>query len=328
MTDARILITSVFLEPGDHVDRLLRDAGFTTVHAPLTGARSAEELMELLAGIDAVIAASDKFTAEVLASSPGLRVIARTGVGYDAIDVDAASRQGIVVCNAPGVNRQSVAELTLAFLLMCARRISPVVEDVRAGGWGRPSGRELDGATLGVIGLGAIGRSVTLLARALGMRVLAHDRVIDHEFAAAQGVEAVGLEELLGRSDFVSLHLFLGPETHHLIDQQRLAQMKPTAYLINTSRGPVIDEAALVEALRTGVIAGAALDVVEHEPLPADAAIRTLPNVVLTSHIGGATAEARSRSGVVAAHSVIEVLQGGMPETAVNAEWVRRPNVV
>jgi phosphoglycerate dehydrogenase-like enzyme len=122
--------------------------------------------------------------------------------------------------------------------------------------------------------------------------------------------------------------LFLGPETHHLIDQQRLAQMKPTAYLINTSRGPVIDEAALVEALRTGVIAGAALDVVDHEPLPADAAIRTLPNVVLTSHIGGATAEARSRSGVVAAHSVIEVLQGGMPETAVNAEWVRRPNVV
>jgi D-3-phosphoglycerate dehydrogenase len=327
MTDARVLITSVFLQPGDEVDKLLRNAGFDTVHAPLTGARSEAELRDLVSDVDGVVAASDQFTAEVLASAPRLWVIARTGVGYDAVDVDAATEQGIVVCNAPGVNRQSVAELTLAFLLMCARRIAPMVDDVRNGGWGRPSGRELSSATLGIVGLGAIGRDVAKLAAALGMRILAHDSVVDEAFATEYGIEVVGLDELLQRSDFVTLHLFLSPETHHLINAERLAQMKPTAYLVNTSRGPVIDEAALVEALRAGVIAGAALDVVEHEPLPADAAIRTLPNVVLTPHIGGATAEARDRSGVIAAHSVISVLQGEVPETAVNADRVRSRNV-
>lgn len=328
MADARVLITSVFLHPGDEVDRLLRNAGFHTVHAPLTRARSEDELRELLTEVDGVVAASDPFTAAVLASAPKLRVIARTGVGYDAIDVDAATDQGTVVCNAPGVNRQSVAELTLALLLMCARRIAPMIEDVRHGGWNRPSGRELSGATLGIVGLGAIGRDVATLAARFGMRILAHDRVIDEAFAAEYGIEIVGLDELLGCSDFVTLHLFLSPETHHLISRERLARMKAAAYLINTSRGPVVDEAALVDALQTGVIAGAALDVVEHEPLPADAAIRTLPNVVLTPHIGGATEQARARSGVIAAHSVISVLQGGVPDTAVNADCVRRRNVV
>ncbi|WP_221936935.1 phosphoglycerate dehydrogenase [Mycolicibacterium sp. 018/SC-01/001] len=297
---------------------MLRDAGCTTRHAPLTGSRSEEELVELLTGVDAVIAASDPFTASVLAAAPALRVIARTGVGFDAIDVDAATERGIVVCNAPGVNRQSVAELTLAFLLMCARHINPVVTDVRSGGWGRPSGTELAGTTLGVIGLGAIGRAVAQLATAFGMRVLAHDKLIDNVYADQHGIEAVPLEQLLSSSDFVSLHLFLGPETHHLINAERLAMMKPTAYLINTSRGPIVDEAALVEALRTNVIAGAALDVVEQEPLAPDAAIRTLPNVVLTPHIGGSTRQARDRSGLIAAHSVIKVLRGELPDNAVN----------
>lgn len=323
MTDGRVLLTSVFLRPGDEVDVLLRDSGLTTVHAPLTGRRSESELVELLTDIDAVIAASDPFTAPVLASAPKLRVIARTGVGFDAIDVESATANGIVVCNAPGVNRQSVAELTIAFLLMCARHINPVVADVRSGGWARPSGIELAGATLGIIGLGAIGRAVAHLAASFGMRVIAHDQVIDHTYAREHKIAAVSLEELLQQSDFVSLHLFLGPATRHLINAERLALMKPTAYVINTSRGPIIDEAALVEALRNNVIAGAALDVVEHEPLPTDAAIRTLPNVILTPHIGGSTRQARDRSGLIAAHSVIKVLQGDVPENAVNKPRLR-----
>lgn len=318
MTDARVLVTSVFLRPGDEVDVLLRGAGFSTVHAPLTGVRSEDELIDLLADVDAVVAASDPFTASVLAAAPRLRVIARTGVGFDAIDVEAASAHGIVVCNAPGVNRQSVAELTIAFLLMCARHINPVVADVRSGGWGRPSGIELAGASLGIIGLGAIGRAVAHLATAFGMRVLAHDQAIDTSYATEHGIEVLPLERLLELSDFVSLHLFLGPETHHLINSERLAMMKSTAYLINTSRGPIVDEAALVDALRNNVIAGAALDVVEHEPLPADAEIRALPNVILTPHIGGSTRQARDRSGLIAAHSVIQVLRGEVPENAVN----------
>lgn len=318
MTTARVLVTSVFLRPGDQVDVALRDAGYTTIHAPLTGTRSEDELVDLLTDVDAVIAASDPFTASVLAAAPTLRVIARTGVGYDAIDVEAASDLGIVVCNAPGVNRQSVAELTLAFLLMSARHINPVVADVQSGGWGRPSGTELAGATLGIIGLGAIGRAVAHLATAFGMRVLAHDQVIDNVYADKHEIEAVSLERLLTQSDFVSLHLFLAPATHHLINAERLALMKPTAYLINTSRGPIIDEAALVDALRNNVIAGAALDVVEQEPLPPDAVIRTLPNVILTPHIGGSTSQARDRSGLIAAHSVIQVLRGELPENAVN----------
>ncbi|MGV9796729.1 phosphoglycerate dehydrogenase [Mycobacterium sp. NPDC003449] len=319
MTTAHVLLTSVFLRPGDEVDLMLRAAGCTTKHAPLTGGRSEEELIELLTDVDAVVAASDPFTASVLAAAPALRVIARTGVGFDAIDVDAASERGIVVCNAPGVNRQSVAELTLAFLLMCARHINPVVADVRSGGWGRPSGTELAGTTLGVVGLGAIGRAVAHLATAFGMRVLAHDQVIDNAYVDEHGIEVVPLERLLNLSDFVSLHLFLGPQTHHLIDAERLALMKPTAYLINTSRGPIVDEAALVDALRNNVIAGAALDVVEAEPLPPDAPIRTLPNVVLTPHIGGSTRQARDRSGLIAARCVIQVLRGELPENAVNA---------
>lgn len=323
MTDGRVLLTSVFLRPGDEVDLLLRDAGLTTVHAPLTGTRSESELAELLTDIDAVIAASDPFTAPALASARKLRVIARTGVGFDAIDVEAATSNGIVVCNAPGVNRQSVAELTLAFLLMCARHIDPVVADVRSGGWARPSGTELAGANLGIIGLGAIGRAVAHLAAAFGMRVLAHDQAIDDSYAREHGISAVSLEQLLQQSDFVSLHLFLGPATHHLINAERLDMMKPSAYLINTSRGPIIDEAALVEALRNNIIAGAALDVVEQEPLPTDAAIRTLPNVILTPHIGGSTRQARDRSGLIAAHSVIKVLRGELPENAVNHPVVR-----
>jgi D-3-phosphoglycerate dehydrogenase len=321
MTGERILITSVFLQSGDEVDQMLQHEGFDTVHSPINGPRSTDELIELIQGIDGVIAGSDPFTSTVLRSAGQLKVIARTGVGYDAIDLAAASEAGVAVCNVPGVNRRSVAELAIAFMLMSGRRIAPNMHDVRDGGWTRQGGRELGTATLGIVGLGAIGKTVAKLAHGFGMTVVAHDPWWDAGFAEAQNIARRSLDELLAESDFVSLHIALTDDTHHLIDAQALARMKPTAHLINTARGPIIDEAALIEALCANRIAGAALDVVEHEPLPADSPLRSLTNVILTAHIGGATEEARNRSGVAAAQSVISLLRDGVPLNVVNPSF-------
>ncbi len=320
MTDQRVLITPEFLSPGDPVDQLLREHGFKTVHDTYLRPRSHEELVELFADVDGAIIASDEVSEAVMDAAPRLRVIARPGVGYDSVDVRAATERGIVVCNMPGVNSTAVAELTIAQLLLCARRIPPNIDDVRSGSWRRMEGRELRGATLGLIGLGAIGKAVARLATCFGMSVLAHDKQQDPEFADRHGVRYVGIEELLRSSDYVSLHVFLDASTRHLIDGSKLALMKPTAHLLNTARGPVVDEAALYQALREGAIAGAALDVVEVEPLPADSPLRQLRNVYITPHIGGVTREARDRSGLGSAHNVLNVLAGGHPANVVNPE--------
>jgi D-3-phosphoglycerate dehydrogenase len=325
MTGERVLITTAFLKPDDDVDRLLRAEGFQTVHSPVDPYRTPLELAAELVGVDAVIAGSDAFTREVLAGADRLRVIARTGVGYDGIDVPAATERGIAVCNVPGVNRESVAELAIAFMLMLARHIPANTADVRAGGWARFAGRELGGATLGVVGLGAIGKSVAAIARSFGMRLLAYDPFLDEEYAAEHGIQPASLPEVLAASDFVTLHLLLNESTHHLIDAAALASMKPTASLINTSRGAIIDEAALIDALASGRLAGAGLDVVEHEPLHADSPLRLLDNVILTAHIGGSTAEARARSAIGAAHSVISLLRSGDATTVVNPEFRAYP---
>lgn len=314
-----VLVTSVFLQPGDAVDRTLRDAGVDTVHAPLRGARGEDELIDLLVGVDGIVAASDPFTRRVLEASPSVRVIARTGVGFDAVDVAAATELGIAVCNAPGVNRQSVAEHAFALMLASARRLPSVLADVAAGGWQRPSGVELAGSTLGIVGLGAIGERVARIAAAFDMRVVAHDPFATAARGAELGVPLVALDDLLADADVVSLHLGLSDETRHLIDARSIARMRPHALLVNTARGGIVDQDALVSALADGRLGGAALDVVETEPLPGDHPLRTMPNVVLTPHVGGATVQARDRSGAVAARSVLDVLAGRRPDTLVTA---------
>lgn len=253
-------------------------------------------------------------------AAPRLRVIARPGVGYDSIDLPAATRRGIAVCNMPAVNATAVAELTIALLLMCARHIPRNIDDVRSGSWQRLEGRELRNATLGLVGLGAIGKAVAQLASCFGMSILAYDKYQDTEFADRHGIRYTGIDELLATSDYVSLHMLLDASTRHWVDGSRLARMKPTAYLVNTSRGPVVDEAALYRALRDGVIAGAALDVVEVEPLPADSPLRGLGNVYITPHLGGVTREARERSGRGAAQNVLNVLDGREPTNVVNPD--------
>ncbi|GEK79079.1 phosphoglycerate dehydrogenase [Agrococcus baldri] len=314
----RVLITSQFLRPDDEIDRRVRDAGHETRHAPLVGARPAAELIGLLEGVHGVIAGSDPFTAEVLRAAPELRVIARTGVGFDAIDVAVATELGIAVCNAPGVNRQSVAEHTFALMLAHARRLGAVLASTRAGRWERPAGTELAGETLGVVGLGAIGAAVARIGDAFGMRVVAHDPFVDAARASELGVELLPLEALAEQARYISLHLALTDATRGIVDAELLARMRPDAVVINTARGPIIDQAALVDALQAGTIGGAALDVVEHEPLAQDHPLRTLDSVILTPHIGGSTAQARARSARVAAASVLEALRGETPATLVN----------
>ncbi len=323
MATQRALITLDFVHPGDEVDRLLEEAGIQTVYDPWHGGRTEAEMIALLEGIDAVLADIDPFTARVLASAGRLRVISRPGVGYDAIDVKAACARGIAVCTTPGSNRHSVAELALAMMLQCARKIMENEAEVRRGGWTRVVGREIAGSTLGIVGLGTIGKEVAQRARAFEMRVLAYDLVQDQQFAEEHQVAYVPLEQLLQDSDFVSLHILLNDRTRHLIDAERLALMKPTAYLINTARGPIVDEEALAQALKAGRIAGAALDVFTQEPLPVDSPLRDLDNVHLYPHLAGSTQEVFKSSGLMAAENVIRVLRGQRPLHIVNPEVLK-----
>lgn len=335
----RVLVTTGWLRPGDEVHRYLEGAGLEVVHhAPSTPSASGTPcgsspsgqhqrgLGELLGSFDAVVAGTERFRAEHFrAAAPRLKVIGRTGAGYDNIDLPAATEHGVAVCPTPGVNRQSVAEHTMGLLLSLARRIPQNTAAVRAGGWEQSSGRELSGATLGIVGLGAIGSLVAELARAFGMQLIAHDPAVDPRRAAELGIPLLPLPELLGRADFVSLHVFLGPETRHLLDAKAFALMKPGAFLVNAARGGVVDESALAEALNSGRIAGAALDTVETEPLPADSPLRGIDSLLVTAHIGAATAESRSRSGMAAARSVVTVLQGGRSEYQVNRAFAAHP---
>jgi phosphoglycerate dehydrogenase-like enzyme len=320
MVKPRILITSIFLQAGDEVDCRLRETGFEPVYHPLTGKRTEEELIDLLRGIDGVIVSSDPFTARVLAAAPQLKVISRTGVGYDAIDMKAATARGIVVTTTPGVNRHAVAEWAIALMLCCARKLTTNLDEVRRGGWTRHEGMDLAGKTLGLVGLGTIGKEVVQRATAFEMRILAYDLVQDLPFAEAHRVTFVPLDQLLRESDFVSLHLFLNDASRHLINAERLALMKPTAYLINTARGGIVDTAALCLALKEKRIAGAGLDVVESEPLPPDSPLRECDNVYLSPHVGGASTDARRLSGAMAAENLIRALGGERPQGIVNPE--------
>jgi D-3-phosphoglycerate dehydrogenase/(S)-sulfolactate dehydrogenase len=319
-----VLITTMFLQPGDEVDRRLREAGFEPAYHPLTSRRTEDELIELLRGVEGAIVSSDPFTARVLKAADRLKVISRTGVGYDAVDVPAATARGIVVTTTPGVNRHAVADWALALILCCARKVPENLAEVRRGEWTRHEGMDLNGKMLGVVGLGTIGKEVARRAKAFGMRLLAHDLVRDMPFADVHGIAYVSLDELLRQSDFVSIHCFLNEATRHVIDAKHLALMKPTAFLINTARGGIVDTGALCEALRTKRIAGAALDVVEDEPLPADSPLRQLDNVYLSPHMGGATSDARQRSGAMAAENLIRALQGERPNGIVNPEVLAR----
>ncbi|MGY2129479.1 phosphoglycerate dehydrogenase [Blastococcus sp. SYSU DS0617] len=315
-----VLITTDYLVPGDEVDLLLRRAGYGTRHRPLRGTRTPDDLVAALEGAIGALIANEPMTAEVFARSPELRSVVRTGVGYDSVDLDAATRAGVSVSNLPGINANAVAEYTMALLLAQARRLVPVATGVAAGGWPREDGTELRGKVLGLIGYGAAARAVVPLAQAFGMTVLCSTGVPADRRADAP-VRVVGLPELLASSDFVSVHTALTPATRHLIDGDALALMKPTAHLVNTARGAIVDEPALADAVRSGRLAGAALDVTATEPLPAGSPLRGVEGITVYSHLAGQTAEARREAGLEGARELLDAL-AGRPRHSLNAHLI------
>lgn len=306
--------------PGDHVDALSA-AGLDVVFPPTNAMMNEDQLSAALAGVSGVVAGSEPYTRAVLAASPQLKVIARVGVGYDAVDVPAATDHGIAVCTAPGANQDSVSEHCFMMILALAKSLMKQNDTIRDGGWVRYPSVPLRGKTLGLAGLGRIGKSMTTRAHAFGMKVIAHDPFADKDFAARHDVALVSLDDLLRESDYLSLHMPLIPATRKIINAERLKLMKPTAYLINSARGGVIDEPALYEALRDKKIAGAGLDVFDPEPPLADNPLRKLDNVVMTSHMAGTDTKSLADMALLAAKCVAWLSKGEWPtECVVNGE--------
>ncbi len=321
----KILVTSrSFCKiEGPHQD-ILRDAGYELVESVRGRPLRADELAEAIGDVVAAILGVDEASAEVFEHADRLKVISRFGVGIDQVDLDAATRHGVVVTNTPGANSVSVAELAIGLMLALARHIPRHDQTVKRGLWERIQGVELSGATLGVIGMGHIGREVATRAFSFGMEILYHDPVQPpQELVDRLGASACTLEELLSTSDVVSLHAPHTDATHHLIDAVALDRMKPSALLINTARGGLVDEAALYEALVQGELAGAACDVFSEEP-PRDSPLLALDNFVATPHAGSATVQATIRMGTMAAQNALAVLRGERPEHVVNPEVYER----
>jgi D-3-phosphoglycerate dehydrogenase len=284
-----------------------------------------EELERALEGGHALIVRSEtRVTADLLNRAPQLRVIARAGIGVDTIDVTAATRRGIAVMNAPGANTVSAAEHAMALLLALVRHIPWAAESMRRGEWDRKKyeGTELRGKTMGIVGLGRIGGHVSQIARAFGMTVVGHDPFLPPERAAELQVRILPLDQLLATADVVTLHVALSDQTRHLINAERFAQMKKSGVLINTARGELVDEAALVAAVTNKQIRGAAVDVFAQEPLPADSPLRKLDRVILTPHLAASTAEAQDRVSQEICVAVRDALLAGDLSTAVNVPGI------
>ncbi len=317
----RVAITRRIPEPGPSLVAAV--AGEVVANhddRPLTR----DELLSLVSGCDAVLCLlTDTIDSDVLDAAKGCKIVANMAVGYNNIDLAAATARGILVTNTPGVLTECTADLTWALILGVARRVAEGDVEMRAGrfpGWGPlyMLGGDVTGKTLGLIGPGRIATAVAMRARGFDMKILYHGRRSSPSLDAI-GAEAVDLFRLLAESDFVSLHVPLTSETHHLIDAKALARMKPSSYLINTARGPVVDEKALVKILREGGIAGAGLDVYEDEPAMAPG-LADCPNALLLPHLGSATQGTRAAMSRIAAENLVAVLSGCKPPNLLNPE--------
>ena len=285
-----------------------------------------EELLKIIPDYAALVVRSQtKVGADVIAAAKNLKAVGRAGVGVDNVDVDAATRRGIVVMNTPGGNTVSTAEHAFSLLVSVARKIPQADASVKSGQWDRKSfqGVELNGKTLAVLGMGRIGTEVAKRALAFGMRVLAYDPYLSEARAKTLQVELVeNLEDALPHADFVTMHMPLTGETKHMLDAARLSKLKKGARIVNCARGGLIDEPALAAALASGHVAGAAIDVFEQEPPAADNPLRHAPNIVFTPHLGASTAEAQESVGIEIAHTIRAALLDGTINNAVNAPSV------
>jgi lactate dehydrogenase-like 2-hydroxyacid dehydrogenase len=317
--------------PDEGLARVLAETDADLWTDPLPPPR--DELLRRVHGVEGLLSLlTDRVDDELLdAAGPGLRVVSNFAVGFDNIDLPACTRRGIPVGNTPGVLTETTADLAFALLMAAVRRLPEGYDYVRAGKWKTWGpllllGADVHHATLGIVGFGRIGREMAKRAHGFDMTVLVHDAYPPGaEEQAALGVSAVPFDELLARSDVVSLHVNLTPETHHLIDAAALARMKPTAILVNTSRGPVVDQAALADALRREAIGGAALDVTDPEPMAPDDPLLAFPTCLVVPHIASASWATRGKMAAMAAANLLAGLRGERLPTPVNPEVYDRP---
>lgn len=328
---ARVAVTRILPEGGMRLLRQAEEAG--EIEARLWEEElppSPAALAELLRGCDgALTLLTDEITPEVLDRDPTLKVISNFAVGYDNVDVPAATARGVLVCNTPGVLTETTADFSFALLMAAARRVVEGVDYVRAGKWQTwgPTllmGRDLYGATLGIVGFGRIGREVAKRGGGFAMRILAYDTYRDEAAARELGAEYRELDDLLREADFVTLHVALTPETHQLIGARELGLMKGEAILVNASRGQVVDTDALVAVLRNGEIGGAALDVTDPEPLPAGHPLVSMPNAIVVPHIASASVATRNQMAAMAVENLLAGVQGERPPVLVNPQALDR----
>lgn len=308
----KILVASpAFCQPGlAELTRHLEGLVDEVIVNPYGRTLQKDEILELWQNADGIIAGIEPYSRDVLEQAPAtLKVITRYGAGYNSVDIEAAARKGIKVANTPGVNARAVADLTLGLMLAIARRIPQYDARTRRGEWSRYVGIGLSSSILGIVGLGAIGKEVALRAAGFGMQIIAYDPEFDADFASAHGIRQVDIDELYRSADFISLHVPVLPQTEHMINAETLNKMKPTAFLINAARGELIDEEALLQALKNNTIGGAALDVFETEPLR-QSPLFELENIVVTPHLAGHTGESEYLMGKLSIENTISILKG------------------
>ena len=304
----KILVTPTSLcknEPLLDILSSKADLVLNTTGKPLTE----EDLLPLVGDIDGYLAGLDNITSSVLENAPKLKAISRYGVGYERVDLETAGRLGIPVTNTPGANTQSVADLAFALMLACARRLPALNAAVKSDGWSRENGKQIYGKTLGVVGLGAIGKALACRSKGFSMNVKAYDPYMDTDWAEANGVQVCTLDEVLENSDIISLHIPHTPETHNIINRDRIRAMRDGVILINTSRGGLIDEDAAAEYIENGKIYGIGLDAFETEP-PAPHRFYSFDNVITTPHAGAHTGEAVEGMALMSIENLFALLEG------------------
>ena len=322
---SRVLIAPAPLQEIEYVYGPVLKGAHDLVFSHVSHQMNEQELLEILPGCAGSLAGSEPYTRAVIAAAAakGLKVIARAGVGYDAVDLAAATEHGVAVCFAPGTNQDSVAEHTFSLILALSRNLVSQHNGVKAGQWPRLRvNQPIRGSTLGVMGLGRIGKAVALRGKAFLMNVVAYEPYPDAAFVKEHGITLLPFDEALKQSDWISLHMPMSPESSKCINARSIGLMKPTAYLINTARGGVINEPDLYEALKTGRLAGAGLDVFDEEPPPANHPLLMLDNVVFTAHTAGVDVKSRDDMAHLAARAIAKLLAGEWP-----ADWVVNPKV-
>ena len=321
---SRVLIAPAPLQEIEHVyGPLLREAGHEIVFSPVKHQMSEAELMQILPGCAGSLAGSEPYTRAAIAAAAakGLKVIARAGVGYDAVDLEAATDHGVAVTFAPGTNQDAVAEHTFTLILALAKNLIPQHNLIKAGQWPRRANQPLRGKTLGVMGLGRIGKAVALRGKAFLMNLIAHEPFPDAAFVKEHGIALLPFDDVIQQADWLTLHLPMSPESSKCINKRTLGLMKPTAYLINTARGGIINEPDLYDALKNNRISGAGLDVFDEEP-PGNNPLLTLDNIVMTAHTAGVDVLSRDDMARLAARAIAKLLAGEWP-----AGWVVNPQV-